>query len=212
MTTTRTAPRWQFTGEYFENCNCDVVCPCLMSTGAPLTARPTKGACEVAFGFHIDRGRFDDIPLDGLNAAMVARTPGPMADGDWSVALYVDERADARQREALQAIFTGTAGGPVGALAPLVSTVLGVKAVPIRFRVDGKRRSVEIPAVMRLAVRPVQSVVPDQEVWALNAHPFAPERVAMAVGEEGSTWEDYGMRWDNSGKNGHYAPISWSDA
>jgi len=34
----------------------------------------------------------------------------------------------------------------------------------------------------------------------------------MAVGEDGSTWTDYGMRWDNSGKNGHYAPINWSNA
>jgi hypothetical protein len=32
----------------------------------------------------------------------------------------------------------------------------------------------------------------------------------MAVGDAESTWEDYGMRWDNSGKNGHYTPIKWS--
>ena len=24
-------------------------------------------------------------------------------------------------------------------------------------------------------------------------------------------YEAYGMRWDNSGKNGHYAPIRWSN-
>jgi hypothetical protein len=33
----------------------------------------------------------------------------------------------------------------------------------------------------------------------------------MAVGEEGSTWSDYGLRWDNSGRNGHYAAITWSN-
>ncbi|HEX6533603.1 MAG TPA: DUF1326 domain-containing protein [Gemmatimonadaceae bacterium] len=212
MTSPSTEPHWRITGEYFENCNCDVVCPCLISPGAPLTARPTAGVCEVAFGFHIDRGTFDGASLDGLNAAMIARTPGPMAEGHWSVALYVDERGDERQRAAMQAIFSGAAGGPVGALAPLVSTVLGVRPAAITYRVDGKRRSVEIPAVMRLAVRPVASVVPGQDIWASNAHPFAPERVAMAVGDEGSTWQDYGMRWDNSGKNGHYAPIDWSNA
>ncbi len=211
MATAQTQVRWQFTGDYFENCSCDVVCPCIFSVGAPFTAKPTAGACEVAFGFHIDRGSFDGVPLDGLNAAMIARTPGPMAEGNWSLALYLDERADERQRQALQAIFTGAAGGPVAPLAPFVSTVLGVKAVPITYRIEGKRRSVEIPRVMRLAVRPAQSVVPDQEIWATNAHPFAPGGLAMAVGEEGSTWEDFGMRWDNSGKNGHYAPITWSN-
>ena len=48
--------RWQLTGDYFENCNCDVVCPCLVSPNAPLTAQPTQGACDVAIAFHIDSG------------------------------------------------------------------------------------------------------------------------------------------------------------
>ncbi|MFL5625724.1 MAG: DUF1326 domain-containing protein, partial [Ktedonobacteraceae bacterium] len=56
MASTQTS--WQITGDYFENCNCDVVCPCLFSPNPPLTSRPTAGACEVAFGFHIDQGRY----------------------------------------------------------------------------------------------------------------------------------------------------------
>ena len=202
---------WQITGDYFENCNCDVVCPCLFSPNPPLTSQPTAGACELAFGFHIDHGRYDATPLDGLNVAMIARTPGPMADGNWSVALYLDERANEQQSKDLQAIFTGADGGPMAALAPLISTVLGAKAVPINFQKEGKRRSVEIPSIMQLAVHAVPSLNPDQEIWAQNAHPFA-SSVAMAVGEEHSTWTDYSMHWDNSGKNGHYAAINWSNA
>ena len=204
--------RWQIAGDYFENCNCDVVCPCLFSPAAPLTSRPTAGACEVGLAFHIDRGTSGDVTLDDLNAVVMARTPGVMGDGNWSVALYLDERADERQREALQAIFGGAAGGPVANLAPLISTVLGAKTVPITYTKGDKRRSVEIPGVLRMAVHAAPSVVPDKEIWATNAHPFAPEGLAMAVGDEGSTWADYGMRWDNSGKNGHYAPINWSNA
>src|SRR6266849_923558 len=136
MATTQT--RWQITGDYFENCNCDVVCPCLLSPNQPLSSRPTAGACEVAFGFHIDRGSYGAATLDGLNVAMIARTPGPMAQGNWSVALYLDERANEQQRQAIQAIFTGAVGGPIAALAPLMSTVLGVKALPITFRFRGR--------------------------------------------------------------------------
>jgi hypothetical protein len=202
---------WQLAGEYFENCNCDVVCPCLFSPNAPFTSKPTQGPCEVAFGFHINQGSYGGTTLDGLNAAMIARTPGVMADGNWSVALYLDERADEQQRQALQAIFTGAVGGPVAVLAPFISTVLGVKAVPITFQAQGKRRSVEIPSVMELAVHAAPSLNPNEAIWATNAHPFAPS-VAMAVGDERSTFADYGMRWDNSGKNGHYAPINWSNA
>lgn len=206
-----TQTRWQLVGDYFENCNCDVVCPCLFSTKAPLTSRPTAGACEVAFGFHIDQGDYGGVTLDGLNVAMAVRTPGPMADGNWSAALYLDERANEQQRQALQAIFTGSVGGPPAVFAPLISSVLGVKSVPITYRKEGKRRSVEIPRVMQLAVQPVPSLNPDEEIWALNAHPFS-QKVALAVGEQNSTWMDYGMRWDNSGKNGHYASINWSNA
>jgi hypothetical protein len=206
-------PSWSISGDYFENCNCAVVCPCLFSTNAPMTSTPTEGACEVAFAFHLDRGRYGDIALDGLNVALIARTPGPMSEGNWTAALYLDERADTRQGEALQAIFTGAAGGTMGAFAPLITEVLGVKTVPIAWRKEGKRRAVEIPGVMNLAVRAAPSVMgEDRELMAVNAHPFAPEGVAIAVGEDGSTWADYGMRWDNSGKNGHYAAIAWSNA
>jgi len=201
-----TQTRWQIAGDYFENCNCTVACPCTISPNQPLTSKPTEGACEVA-----NSGGYGNVTLDGLNVAMIARTPGPMAEGNWSVALYLDERANEQQRESLGAIFSGSAGGPLGALAPLISTVLGAKTVPISFNVAGKRRSVEIPNVMHLAVHPLPSLDPNNEIWALNAHPFAPQ-LAMAVGDQNSTWTDYGMSWDNSGKNGHYAAINWSNA
>jgi hypothetical protein len=205
------ATQWQLTGDYFENCNCEVVCPCLVSKSAPLTAKPTEGACDVALVFHIDRGNFGGTPLDGLNVALVAHTPGPMADGNWAVVAYLDERADDPQTAALGAIFTGAEGGPMAAFAPLIATHLGVKKVPIRYSISGKNRSVEIPGIMQMAVEPIPTMHPSGEAWAGIGHPVAPERLALAVGCNGSTFADYGMRWDNSGRNGHYAPISWSN-
>jgi hypothetical protein len=207
-----TATQWQLSGDYFENCNCDIVCPCLFSALPQLTAQPTSGACEVAIGFHVEQGRYGDVPLDGLNTAVMARTPGAMGAGNWAVALYIDERANDQQRQALQSIFSGQAGGIMGALAPLISTVLGIKTAPITFTKNGLHRSLEIPNVARLGVHAVPSAVPDKEIWAVNAHDFQPEGVAMAVGDQGSTWTDYGMHWDNSGKNAHYAPIKWSNS
>ena len=84
--------QWQLSG--IENCNCSVVCPCLVSKAAPLTSRPTEGVCDVPLVFHIERGSYDGIALDGLNVALAIHTPGPMAEGNWSVAAYIDERAD----------------------------------------------------------------------------------------------------------------------
>ena len=68
----------------------------------------------------------------------------------------------------------------------------------------------EIPYVLHLSVSPLPSLDPEHELFVSGAHPFAMEGLALAVGEEGSTFSDYGMSWDNSGKNGHYARISWS--
>jgi hypothetical protein len=130
--------QWHLSGDYFENCSCSVVCPCLVSKAAPLTSRPTEGVCNVPLIFHIETGSYGGIALDGLNVALAVHTPGPMADGNWSVAAYIDQRADDKQTEALGAIFTGAAGGPMAAFAPLIAKNLGVKKVPITYRVDGK--------------------------------------------------------------------------
>ena len=73
--------QWHFSGDYFENCNCSVVCPCFVSKSAPLTSRPTEGVCDVAFAFHIESGSFDGTAVDGLNVALAVHAPGPMADG-----------------------------------------------------------------------------------------------------------------------------------
>ena len=95
--------------------------------------------------------------------------------------------------------------------APLIATHLGVKKVPIRYAIQGKNRSAEIPGIMNMAVEPAPTLHPSGEMWANTGHPVAPDRLALAKGGQGSTFADYGMRWDNSGRNGHYAPISWSN-
>src|SRR5438270_12227482 len=119
--------QWQLSGDYFENCNCSVVCPCLVSKSPPLTSRPTEGVCDVAMIFHIETGRYGDVALDRLNVALAVHAPGPMGQGNWAVAAYLDNRANEKQTDALGAIFTGVAGGPIAALAPLISNMLGVK-------------------------------------------------------------------------------------
>jgi hypothetical protein len=206
-----TEARWQISGDYFENCNCSVVCPCLVSKNAPLTSKPTEGVCNVVLVFHIERGSYNDTSLDGMNVVLAAHTPGPMGEGNWSVAAFIDQRADDKQAEALGAMFTGAAGGPMGNLAPLIGKNLGVSKVPITYRIEGKRRSAEIPNVLHMAVDPLPTAHPSGEMWANTGHPVSPDRLALAAGAAGNTFRGHGMSWDNSGKNGHYAPIRWSN-
>lgn len=211
MTTQTT--RWQLTGEYFENCNCDFLCPCLFSPDGPLAAMPTQGNCDVMLAIHINEGTYGNTRLNGLNAVIAAHAPdGPMSTPGWKLGLYIDERADEQQRTAISGILSGAEGGPMAAFAPLVGEILGVKFVPINFSMDGKHRSVEIPQIVDMSVTGVPSMKPDEVVWTDAGHPFAPDKLALATGDAGSVFTDYGMRWDNSGKNGHFAPIRWSDS
>ena len=81
--------RWTLQGEYFENCNCEVLCPCIVQgTGV----QPTDGHCDVAFAFHITGGEFNGVALAGLNFMAACLTPGPMEAGNWTSAFYVDEK------------------------------------------------------------------------------------------------------------------------
>jgi hypothetical protein len=204
--------KWRLSGEYFENCNCSVVCPCLISPLAPLTSRPTDGDCHVVLVFHIDSGRYGEVPLDGLNVVMIGESKGAMANGDMIGAAYIDQRADAKQAEALGAIFGGSAGGPMAALAPLFGKNLGAKTARIEFRNEATTRTADIPDVMHISVQPLPSMAgAGGMVWGETGHPFNPTKLGFGVGGEESTYADYGMRWDNSGRNGHFASINWAN-
>ena len=108
------APKWQAKGDYFETCNCQTLCPCIF------LSPPTEGNCTVLVGWHIESGKFGDASLDGLNVAAFFYSPGPMPQGNWSAALYLDSRASSEQSDALLKIFSGQAGGVPAALHPLI--------------------------------------------------------------------------------------------
>src|SRR5215470_16061222 len=132
------SPTWRITGDYFEACSCDSVCPCPTSG---LAARPTQGYCDAGLVFHVERGTYGSTSLDGLNFAVLLHTPGPMGAGNWTVGLIVDDKATPAQREAIVAIGSGQGGGPMAAVGPLVGTFAGVEAKPIRIERSGMRRS-----------------------------------------------------------------------
>lgn len=202
---------WQVAGDYFETCNCSFLCPCIPSN---MTAAPSKGECFVALAFHVDQGRYGATALDGLNFAVIAHTPGAMDQGQWSVGVIVDERANQEQRDALAGIASGQAGGPMAALGPLVERVLGVEAKPITYKKDGMKRSLSIPGVLEQAVQGVPSAAKSGEPLYIDnvTHP-ANGRLALAR-STGSRLSAFGLRWeDKSGQNnGHFAPFAWKSA
>lgn len=203
---------WHLRGEYFESCNCEVLCPCLLGprdAGGAALARPTEGHCDVPVIFQIKAGAFDGLDLGGLSAVLTIYAPGPMGEGNWTAGLYLDERASAEQRRALETIFGGQAGGPLTRLALLVGRRLPTRAVPIRVEVEGRTRRVEIPGVLDIEVEGIEGVERGREVWLENVRHFAARRLAAARSRR-STYRDHGLAWENAGRNAHYAPFDWS--
>lgn len=200
---------WQITGQYMETCNCTFLCPCISSN---LAARPTEGDCKAAITLHIDKGAKDGISLDGLSFVVMLHSPGPMGEGNMTVGLIVDDAASDRQVEALSAIASGSAGGPMAALAPLVSTNAGVERRPIRFEVDGLNYAMSAGELVNQACEGLPSAADPKQALGIDntVHP-ANSRLSLARATR-SSFHAFGIDWDDATgtRNGHFAPFAWA--
>jgi hypothetical protein len=199
---------WRIEGDYLETCNCDFLCPCISSN---LQAKPTQGECKAALVFHVAKGHHGATTLDDLAFAVVAHTPGPMIEGNWTAGVIVDERASDAQRDALTDIATGKAGGPMAVLASLIGNFAGVISKPIHIERDGLKRKVSVPGMLEEGMVGLPTMTdPSQPIVIDNtAHP-ANARLALARATH-SPLHAFGIDWDDdSGRNnGHFASFSW---
>src|SRR5438132_4665102 len=132
---------WRLSGTYFENCNCNVTCPCTVSGfGEPAD----NERCVVLLAFHVDSGEVDGVDVSDLSYAVVVDAPGAMAEGGWRVGLLMDSAASPEQAEALAAVASGQRGGAPAAFNPFVGELLGMESAEIEFADDGPRHSVRI--------------------------------------------------------------------
>ncbi|MBI4637959.1 MAG: DUF1326 domain-containing protein [Candidatus Rokubacteria bacterium] len=204
---------WSLRGEYVENCNCDLFCPCLLGPRDPVRglpmAPPSAGHCDLPAVFHVERGAFDGVALDGLTVVLAIRTRGRMSDGDWRAAPYLPQEATPDQRQALTRIFLGQAGGPMARVAQVVGEWYPPALVPITYAADGVRRRVQIPGVLDLEVEGILGADGSTEVWIRNLKHLACRMMASAIGRRGD-YQDHGMRWNHAGKNAHYGPFEWA--
>jgi hypothetical protein len=165
--------------------------------------------------FQIDRGQHEAVSLDGLGFIVLGLTPEAMGKGNWSVGLIVDERASMEQRDAITAITSGAAGGPMAALSPLIGSFVGVESAAIRFDRNGTKWSVTSPKLVDMAAEGAMGINPNAtEPLHLDntGHPAA-DRLALAHASR-SHVHALGFEWDDlSGRNnGQYAPFSWQGA
>lgn len=205
-------PSWKLSGQYYETCSCDFVCPCILGQ---MAASPSKGSCTFAMAFQIERGGYGAVALDGLGFLVLGRTPEEMAKGNWSVGVVVDDRATVEQRDAITSIASGAAGGPMAAVSGLVGTFLGAGSAPIHFDRNGVKWTVKASHLVDMGAEGAMGLNPDatEPLHIANTGHPANDRLALCraskshVNALGLTWDDVSGR-----NNGHYAPFAWQGA
>ena len=142
---------WSLRGTVVVACNCDWGCPCNFN------APPTTGKCEGGWTWSVEEGRYGDVDLDGLNFSVYVDWPGAIHDGGGTALILIDERADERQREAIETLVGGSVGGPWGVLAWTWPTVHGPYPVRYEIEADGVHSRIKAGVVVEVRMQPIRN-------------------------------------------------------
>ena len=197
---------WRIKAREFANCNCSYGCPCQFN------ALPTHGNCEAVLGIEIDEGHFGEVKLDGLRAAGMYSWPGAVHEGNGTMQLVVDERADERQRAALLSIMQGKETEPMTTMwavyTATTSTILEPLVRPIDFEVDidERRARLIVPGVFESRGEPIRNPVTGAPSRARIDKPEGFEFTFAEIGS-GTTKTTAAIALDLQGTYGQFAKL-----
>jgi hypothetical protein len=191
-------------GDFLDSCSCEVACPCNFNS------IPTNNHCTGIVAVHVRDGKYGDTKLDGLNIVLVADLGGGIVwNGGWTAGVILDEKANPSQREALQIIMTGKAGGAPAMIASLIKNMLGLEYAPISFYSNkdgwgvsvGDKVSVQTDTVKDANGNITQIVnAPNLET---GTGPITSGKARM------SKINAFGFQWELSGKSSKHEPVDW---
>ncbi|MGD9668141.1 MAG: DUF1326 domain-containing protein [Hyphomicrobiaceae bacterium] len=149
---------WLIKGPKIGGCSCSYGCPC------EFNALPTRGWCEGLEAHLIEEGHFGDVRLDGLIVGARYRWPGAVHEGLGTVQGFMDERANAEQREALGRILGGQEQEPTTVFniyGSTVETELEPIFAALTFNCDFETRhaSFEVPGIVEFETSPIRNPV-----------------------------------------------------
>jgi hypothetical protein len=197
---------WKLEGTYFENCNCDWVCPCTVTS---FTSPATGDRCHVILNYHVTRGVVDGIDVSGRSVSLVVDAPKNMLDGGWRVGVIIDDKASKEQADKLTGVFAGQAGGPMANLAPLIGEVLGIEQHPIEYSDDGHRHRIRIGDAVAIEIEDFAAQEGGETTKLTGvAHP-SNSTITIAKPIE-SKIKAFGIEFKNAGKSAFSAPFNWA--
>lgn len=207
-------PKWNASGDWFDVCSCSIPCPCEFAQA------PTNGECEGVLAYHINNGNYGATPLDDLNVLAIGYFKGNIWSGQTKASggFFIDERADEKQREALQMIFTGRAGGFMAEFAKLFGDVRGMSFAPIKFEIaaDLSYWRAEVPGKVIAKGEALTGPMtpPGKRVQTINppgseVGPGAVATWGTAVQDE-VTIPEMRFEWKKKGRSSKHIPFHWA--
>lgn len=152
-------------GKLLEVCDCKVLCPCWVGEA------PDNGTCKGFVAWHFENGTVNGVDVAGRTIVCMAAIPGPVLEGGWKAAVYIDDKATDAQQSALLDVYTGKLGGPVADLVKLIGEVVSVEKVPIHFDVHQGKGSFRVGDVGSADLEPF--VGPDGSTTVLSNSIFS---------------------------------------
>jgi hypothetical protein len=157
------AVEWCVKATELANCNCAYGCPCQFN------ALPTHGDCRAAVAWQMEEGQFGAVRLDGLRTVMLVSWPGAVHEGNGTMQVIIDERADTAQRDALINILTGQETDEMATMWWVYSAMCPTKLEPlfrpIEFEVDveARRGRFRVPGIVETVGEPIRNPVTGAE-------------------------------------------------
>ncbi len=205
-------PKWSIAGHWFDVCKCNVPCPCTFAE------TPTYGDCEGVLAWHIEKGHYGVIGLDGLSIIGLGSFEGNIWDGKTkaTMGMFIENRADNRQREAPQMIFSGQAGGFPTVFAKFIGEIRGIEFAPIKFEIadDLAYWQAEIPGKIMAKAEALTGPMtpPGKRVQTLNApgSEVGPGTVATWGRATADEVNALGFKWNWAGRSSKHIGFDWS--
>jgi hypothetical protein len=196
---------WRATGLIFENCSCTLICPGHMH----FSQNCTHERCKGYWAIRIDAGDFHGVPLGGTRAVIAFDCPQRMIDGGWVETIIIDDSASPEQREALEMLFTGRAGGPWAKLATFVGDRRPTEFRRIAFVDDGATKRATIVDRLKTVVTQIRGRDRSKPVLFENIFNqiHAPTQV-IALGD--AEYDDGAIRFSNSQSHGLFSNFEWT--
>jgi hypothetical protein len=206
-------PSWRVAGDWFDVCRCRVPCGCTFAQA------PDEDQCDGILAWHIREGNFGEVELNDLSLVGVASFVGNIWAGEAknsAIGFFIDERADDSQREALQTIWGGEAGGWPAGFAALIEEVRGIEYAPIKFEIadDLAHWSVEVPGKAKGSATALAGpTTPEGGRVQVHNPPGAevgPGEIATWATAEDDEVEAFGFKWSWPGRSSKHFPFNWS--